>query len=160
MSGVRRLRGRARAFEAALRESALRHQLEDAAGDEPRTAKQIIDQAVAENRSAERLLYAFAILVVSTGAFALVWGVVTSQGVAAVAGAIASSLFLPAMSQARQTRRESVAIRLLEAPLSRATTSHEAAAMLTEFFRTTLASRSTVAGMPQPPSQTNPAGQL
>lgn len=144
MSGFRRLRDRARAYEAAAHESLLRRQAELAVNVEPRTAKQIIDQAVSDNRSSERLLYAFAILIVLTGAFALIWGVVTSQGLAAVAGAIASSLFLPAMMQARQIRRESVAVRLLEAPLSRAATSREAAQMLTEFFRTTLVARGTL----------------
>ena len=57
------------------------------------------------------------------------------------AGGIASALFFPAMRQARQIRRENIAIRLLERPLSMAETSHEAADALKEFFLDTFISR-------------------
>jgi len=49
-------------------------------------------------------------------------------------GTLASGLFWPAMNSARRTRKESVAIRLLEAPLSRADTAKEAAEMLQHLF--------------------------
>jgi hypothetical protein len=42
----------------------------------------------------------------------------------------AFSLFWPSMSSARRIRKENIAIRLLEAPLSRADTAKEAAQML------------------------------
>jgi hypothetical protein len=59
----------------------------------------------------------------------------------ALAGGIASVLFWPAMSQARQIRRENIAIRLLEGPLSMAETSKEAADALREFFVNTFMAR-------------------
>jgi hypothetical protein len=43
----------------------------------------------------------------------------------------------PAMRQARQIRRENIAIRLLESPLSKAETSHEASIAVKEFFSDT-----------------------
>ena len=80
----------------------------------PRTAEQVIDQAISENKFSAYLLYGFAL-----------------------AGGVASGLFWPAMNQARQIRRENIAIRLLERPLSMADTSNEAANALKDFFVTT-----------------------
>jgi hypothetical protein len=100
----------------------------------PRTAKDIIDQAINENRFGERLLYAFATVVVLVGAGAIVAGIVSRSGLVALAGAIASSLFVPAMNAARRTRRENLCIRLMEAPLSRAETATEAADALRKVF--------------------------
>lgn len=100
----------------------------------PRSAKDIIDQAINENRFGERLLYGFATIVVLVGAGAIVAGIVSKSGLVALAGAIASSLFVPAMNAARRTRRENISIRLLEAPLSRAETATEAADALRKVF--------------------------
>ena len=72
---------------------------------------------------------------------ALVVGVFRGEGLVALAGGIASALFLPATLQARQIRRENIAIRLLERPLSMAETSHEASDALKEFFVDTFISR-------------------
>lgn len=100
-----------------------------------RTVTQLIDQVVRENRPGEYLLYGFAIACVAGGMFALVWGVVHGQNVSTICGAVTNVFFWPAMSRASQTRRESVAIRLLEAPLGQAATAEEAARMLSEFFQ-------------------------
>ena len=100
----------------------------------PRTAKQVIDQDINDNKHGEYILYGFAIVFVLCGMFALVVGVYRGEGLVALAGGIASALFLPAIHQARQIRREYIAIRLLERPLSMAETSHEAADALKEFF--------------------------
>jgi len=99
-----------------------------------RTPRQVIDQAVAENRFGERLLYGMACAFVVIGLFVLVWAAINRLPVIAAAGSIATALFWPAVKSARQTRKESIAIRLLEAPLTRADTAKEAADMLWQFF--------------------------
>jgi hypothetical protein len=106
-----------------------------------RSAKEIIDQAINDNKWSEWLLYSFAILFVLAGILALIWGMIKGEGVVALAGAIAGVLFWPAMNQARQIRRENIAIRLLEGPLSMAATSEEAANALKEFFVNTFIRR-------------------
>ena len=100
----------------------------------PRTAKQVIDQAIEDNKFSEYLLYIFASAFVFRGMITLVVGMLRSDGLVALAGSVGSGLFFPAMSQARQIRRENIAIRLLESPLSMAGTSHESASALREFF--------------------------
>jgi hypothetical protein len=100
----------------------------------PRTAQEVIDQAVSENRSGERLLYAFAIVFVVLGIAIIAVGLWRHELAIAALGTLASALFWPAMDCARRTRKESVAIRLLEAPLSRADTAKDAAEMLREVF--------------------------
>src|SRR5437660_12349816 len=104
------------------------------ANQTPRTAREVIDQAIAENRVGERLLYAFAAIFVTFGISIVIWGLWRHEIAIAAVGTVASALFWPAMKCARQTRKESIAIRLLEAPLSRADTSKEAANMLRELF--------------------------
>ena len=97
---------------------------------EPRPAKEVIDQAIVDNRFSEWLLYVFAVLFIVVGLLVLIWGAYKGEAMVAMAGTIASLLFLPAMTSARRTRKENIAIRLLEAPLSRADTAKEAAEML------------------------------
>jgi len=100
----------------------------------PRTARDVIDQAVEENRVGERLLYGMACVFGATGVFLIAWAAIEKLPFVAVAGALSTSLLWPSISSARKTRKESVAIRLLEVPLSRADTSEEASAMLHRFF--------------------------
>ncbi len=94
----------------------------------------IIDDAILENRLGEYLLYALSTILVGAGAFSLVWAVVHNQGVPALAGAVSSSLFVPAMMAARNMRKENLALRVLEVPLSNATTAEEAARVLQTAF--------------------------
>jgi hypothetical protein len=108
------------------------------ADGEGRTAKQIIDQAIRENRFGAHLLYGFATIFVLAGIFALVAGVLQKQGGVAIAGSIGSALFFPAMWQARGIRKENISIRLMELPLSKAETAEEAAKALNDFFVSTL----------------------
>ncbi len=100
----------------------------------PRTAGEVIDKAIAENRVGEWLLYVLATLFAVVGLTVIVLAMVSRQPVVAVAGSIASIMFWPAVNSARQTRKEGIAIRLLEAPLSRADTAKDAADMLHRFF--------------------------
>jgi len=111
------------------------------AKEAPRTAREIIDQAIEENRWNERLLYFIAVICVISGITALLFGLIREQGVVAVAGGVASGLFIPAMHQARKIRRENMAIRLLEGPLSKAATAKDASDALKEFFVDTFISR-------------------
>jgi hypothetical protein len=108
------------------------------AKERARTAKEIIDQAISENRINEFLLYGFAVVFVLSGMTALICGIIWEAGVVALAGGIGSGLFFPAMYLAHRIRRENIAIRLLEAPLSKAETSEEAANALREFFMAAL----------------------
>ncbi|WP_040551381.1 hypothetical protein [Rheinheimera nanhaiensis] len=98
--------------------------------NEKRTAKDVIDDAIRENNSAAWLLYGFAIVFVLVGLAILVIGLLNNNDTASILGTVASIMFWPAMSAARKTRRENIAIRLLEAPLSQSSTSIDAAAML------------------------------
>jgi hypothetical protein len=93
----------------------------------PRSAREIIDQVISENKTSERLLYFFAALFAVLGVGIVVLGAVKNQQTIALAGSIAAGLFWPTMRLARQTRRENIAIRLLEAPLGRAETAKQAA---------------------------------
>jgi len=107
----------------------------------PRTAQDVIDQAIRDNKLNEYLLYGFATVVVLCGMLALIVGVIRGEGLVALAGGIASALFFPALRQARQIRRENIAIRLLERPLDMAETSREAAETLKAFFEETFLSK-------------------
>ena len=100
-----------------------------------RSAKDIIDDALRDNRFSERLLYGFACMFVGVGLAVLIWAMLEQKELAALAGSMATILFWPAMRAARQTRRENIAIRLLEAPLERADTTKEAAELLQWVFR-------------------------
>lgn len=98
--------------------------------NEARTAKDVIDDAIRENNSAAWLLYGFAITFVMVGLFVLIVGIVQGNNITSILGAAASTMFWPSMSAARRTRKENIAIRLLEAPLSQSSSVEDAAGML------------------------------
>ncbi|WP_416668011.1 hypothetical protein [Egbenema bharatensis] len=106
-----------------------------------RTAKDIIDQAIRENRFGERLLYLFAIVFLITGLLLMGVAVANQNPISAILGAVSSVLFAPAMDLARRTRRENMSIRLLEVALNQADTSREAAEALRTVFVETFTSR-------------------
>ncbi|WP_420599500.1 hypothetical protein [Neptuniibacter sp.] len=101
-----------------------------------RTAKEVIDDAIKENAAGTWLLYLFAVSFVLVGLGVLIAGITKDDGVTSLLGAIASLVFWPSMSAARRTRKENIALRLLEAPLSKASTSEDAAKMLHELVAT------------------------
>jgi len=105
-----------------------------------RTAREVIDQAIHENRAGEWLCYVFAVVFVVVGVAVIIWGAAAGQGIVALAGSIASVLFWPALREARQIRKENMAIRLLEVPLSMAGTGKAAAEALREAFTTVFVS--------------------
>ena len=73
--------------------------------NQKRQALDVINNAIRENRVAEILLYIFASIVVLTGTAVLIYGVVSDNSVTAIAGAISSSLFVPAMIYAKRIRK-------------------------------------------------------
>jgi hypothetical protein len=101
---------------------------------DPRPAKEVIDQAIRDNRPGEYLCYAFAVVFVLVGTVTIVTGLCTGNYAISLIGTVASGLFWPAMSNARQVRRENIAIRLLEGPLSKAATSKMAAEAIKDTF--------------------------
>ncbi len=106
-----------------------------------RTATEIINQAIHENRFGERLLYLFSCPTFFVGIGALVTGVYQGQQVIAASGAVATTLFYLAMRLARGIREQNMAIRLLEIPLTNSKTAEEAAKILQEFFASTIPSK-------------------
>lgn len=102
-----------------------------------RSATEIIDQAIRENRKSETLLYIFATLLVFVGALVILYSVWKGQTVGSLVGAFSTSLFVPAMRYAKAIRKENIAIRLLEAPLIRADTAKDAAEAIRANFMQT-----------------------
>src|SRR5262245_52042831 len=86
-----------------------------------RTPRDIIDQAIRENERSLWLLYGAAVLFALSGVSILIWAFVNREAAFAIAGSLTSTLTLAVSNAIRRTRRESLAIRLLELPLARAT---------------------------------------
>jgi uncharacterized membrane protein YhiD involved in acid resistance len=100
--------------------------------------KQVIDQAIRENRWASFLCYALIILHAAVGIAVLIGGALAREGLVALAGSVASMLFWPALNKAIQLRDMNMRIRLLETLLSAASNAQEAA----EAFRVVFLQRS------------------
>src|SRR5271165_3094560 len=105
---------------------------------EPRTAYEVISDAIRENRFSEYLLYFFSGAFVVCGLGVLIVSMLKGQDVTAIVGGVASALFYPAIREARKIRDKNMSIRLLEIPLNKASTAEEAAAALQRFFLTTI----------------------
>ena len=105
-----------------------------------RSAQEVIDQAIADNRFGEYLLYSFAIVFVTAGVVLIGVGIFRNNPYAMIGGPVESVLFVPAMRWGWKIRRANIAIRLLEAPLSRAKTADEAATAIRQFFEEALGS--------------------
>jgi hypothetical protein len=99
-----------------------------------RSAREVIDQAIRENRAGEILLYIFATAAASIGLFVMVWSAMIREPLSALAGSVCTGLYWPAMRMAKQIRKENIMIRMLEAPLSKATTARAAANALAQVF--------------------------
>jgi hypothetical protein len=101
----------------------------------PRTAKQVIDQAIRENRTGEKICYGLVLLFALAGLAVLGYGVWQGQGLIALAGSLAGAVLWPALRQARRIRKENQLLRLLEVPLTNAKTANEAAKVLSDTFK-------------------------
>ncbi len=107
-----------------------------------RTASEIINHAILENRLGEHLLYLFSCVTFFAGIGSLAVGAYQGQQITAIMGTVASLMFYPAMRLARGIREQNMAIRLLEIPLSNSRTAEEATRILQEFFASTIPSGS------------------
>jgi hypothetical protein len=81
-----------------------------------RSAKEIIDEAISDNRTSEYLAYCFATVFVLVGVAVIVWSMFTKEPLATLGGSIESVLFWPALNSVRRTRKENIAIRLRRSP--------------------------------------------
>ena len=106
-----------------------------------RSAHEVINQAISENRLGEYLLYVFSCTTFFVGIVALAIGAYHGQTMTASLGTVASVMFYPAMRLAKRIREQNVAIRLLEIPLNNSKTAEEAAAVLKEFFESTISNQ-------------------
>jgi hypothetical protein len=99
-----------------------------------RSAQEVIDTAIKENRPNEYLLYAFAMLFVGLGTGSFIYSVWTGHWALSIGSAIESGLFYPALNAVQKIRRENQKIRMLEIALTNAKTADEAAIALTAAF--------------------------
>jgi len=102
----------------------------------PLKVHEIIDQAIRENRHAERILLGFAALFVGLGTVVLIVGLVTDS-VVAYAGVVESVMFVPAVWLVLRIRTQNIAVRMMEIPLRKAKNAQEAERLLIDFFRST-----------------------
>ncbi len=101
---------------------------------QPRTAREVIDAAIQENRAWERTCLAFTVAFALTGIGVVIAGAVRDNGIVALSGAAAGALFWPGLRYASATRRENVALRMLELSLTHAKTGQQAADAIREVF--------------------------
>src|SRR5580658_3129105 len=107
--------------------------MQDMAG--PRSAKQVIDQLIKENRWWEWYCFIAACLFVLLGVGVIVRAVLVEQSdVLTVVGGACNLLIWPSLAHAQRIRKENQAMRLLEIPLSKAETAEKAADMIREMF--------------------------
>ena len=99
-----------------------------------RTATEVIDQAIQENRVPEYLLYGFAVVFVLTGEFLIGWSIYFHYPWGALGGVGLNGLAWPAYMETRRIRKENVMLRTLEIALSKAHTAKEAASILVGTF--------------------------
>ncbi len=100
-----------------------------------RSAYDVINAAIRENRPNEYILYAFAILFVVLGTGAFIFFLWSRQFTLSIGAALESGLFYPAMREVHKIRTENQIIRMLEIPLNNAKTADEAAASLHQVFK-------------------------
>ena len=99
-----------------------------------RSAQEVIDQLIRENRPNEYMHYAFAILFVSLGTGAFIYSIVTGHWALSIGSALETGLFYPAMNVIQRIRRENQKIRLLELALTDAHTEADAVAAIQRVF--------------------------
>ncbi|HEV1284506.1 MAG TPA: hypothetical protein VNU44_04320 [Bryobacteraceae bacterium] len=71
-----------------------------------RTAQEVIDAAIRENRPNEYILYAFAILFVGLGTGSFIFSMWSGHWTLSIGSALESGLFYPAMNAVQKIRRE------------------------------------------------------
>jgi hypothetical protein len=99
-----------------------------------RTAEEVIDAAIRENRPNEYILYAFAVLFVGLGTGSFIFSIWSGHWTLSIGSALETGLFYPAMQAVQKIRRENQKIRLPELALTNASTAADAAAALHKIF--------------------------
>jgi hypothetical protein len=99
-----------------------------------RSANDVIDQAIRENRGGEILIYTYTVLIVLTGLGLIIGSMIQKQPIMSLAGAAENVLLWPAFRAAERIRNIKIALRMLEIPLNMAKTAEEAAKMLKQVF--------------------------
>lgn len=102
--------------------------------DAPRTAREVIDEAIRENRGWDTICRLLVVAFATAGLFTLVFGAFTENGLVSLSGAVGAALFWPALRNARSVMRTNISIRLLELTLANAKTAEEAARAIKVFF--------------------------
>jgi hypothetical protein len=111
----------------------------------PRSAREVIDAAIRENREWEWVCLGLAVTFAAVGAALLVLGAVRADWGIAGPGVAASALFTPMLWVAMRIRQTNIRVRLLEIPLQKAKTAEEAANIIDAVFRPAARRKSDVA---------------
>jgi hypothetical protein len=114
-----------------------------------RTATDVIEHAINENRLGEHLLYLFSCTAFFAGLAVLGYGVYSAQSLSAILGTVANVKFYPSMRLAKSIRDHNMAIRLLEIPLNNSKTAEEAAQLLRQFFEATIPKQRSAISLPK-----------
>lgn len=104
---------------------------------EVKSTADVINQAIAENKAAERLFASLILLFILAGATILVWAIKLNLPILAFAGVFVMAYSYVPLDAIRKTRKESLAIRLLESPLNKADNASEAAAAISILLQPT-----------------------
>lgn len=101
----------------------------------PRTAKQVIDQLIKENRWWEWFGFIAVGVFLMVGVGVIFRAMIVDQSdVLTVVGGACNFLIWPSLVHARRIRKENQMMRLLEIPLGNAETAEKAADMIHEMF--------------------------
>ena len=104
-------------------------------GQPSRTAREVIDQAIHENRLWEYVCLALILAFATTGITIVVYGAVVNNWALSISGSAVSILVWPSLSRANRIWDENRRIRLLEIALSQAKSGTEAIRFIREIFR-------------------------
>jgi hypothetical protein len=99
-----------------------------------RLAKEIIDAAIQENRQWEYLCLCLIISLTPIGIGILLYGIMQNNTVTSISGTVIGALVWPALSRASRIWEANRKLRLLELPLSRATSAAQAASIIRDAF--------------------------
>jgi len=96
--------------------------------------KEVIDQAIQDNRVPMVILYVFACMFVISGVLLITPSIWNRMPLAAVSGAALNGLTWPAVGVTRVLRQQNPMLQMLESLLTKARTEEEAAKMLGTAF--------------------------
>lgn len=98
------------------------------------TAQSVIDKAIKENMISQYLMFIFASVSFCIGVFCVIYSIMVDKYSYAMISTFSGLVFIPSLKFISKSRKENLAIRLLEVPLSRADTAKQAAEALCQYF--------------------------